>query len=165
MRIAFDTGGTFTDCVYLRGGRIEILKVPSTPRKPSEAIAHALDRIRESRARSGRSRTRLRHHGWHERASPAKRRARRPGHDRGLRRRPRNWPASPPATLQSAVREARSRSFRGRGASACAKGWIPMAASCFRRPRGGQANRARRCPQRGGVRRRLLALFLCESGP
>ena len=50
MRIAFDTGGTFTDCVFLRGGRLEILKVPSTPRKPSEAIAHALDRIRESRA-------------------------------------------------------------------------------------------------------------------
>ncbi len=50
MRIAIDTGGTFTDCVYLRGGRLEILKVPSTPRKPSEAIAHALDRIRESGA-------------------------------------------------------------------------------------------------------------------
>ena len=48
MRIAFDTGGTFTDCVFLRGGRLEIRKVPSTPRKPSEAIAHALDRIRES---------------------------------------------------------------------------------------------------------------------
>ncbi len=45
MRIAFDTGGTFTDCVYLRGGRLEILKVPSTPRKPSDAIAHALDQI------------------------------------------------------------------------------------------------------------------------
>ncbi|MGH9681882.1 MAG: hypothetical protein ACRD4Y_18200 [Candidatus Acidiferrales bacterium] len=27
MRIALDTGGTFTDCIYLRGGRIEILKV------------------------------------------------------------------------------------------------------------------------------------------
>lgn len=45
MRIAFDTGGTFTDCVYLRQGRLEILKLPSTPRKPSDAIAHALDRI------------------------------------------------------------------------------------------------------------------------
>jgi len=45
MRIAFDTGGTFTDCVYLRGGRLEILKVPSTPRKPSDAIAHALEQI------------------------------------------------------------------------------------------------------------------------
>src|SRR5579864_2424382 len=53
MRIAFDTGGTFTDCVFLRGGRIEILKVPSTPRKPSDAIAHALDRIRELFADSG----------------------------------------------------------------------------------------------------------------
>src|ERR1700680_3910962 len=49
MRIAFDTGGTFTDCVFLRGGRLEILKLPSTPRKPSEAICYALDRIRESR--------------------------------------------------------------------------------------------------------------------
>jgi N-methylhydantoinase A len=45
MRIAFDTGGTFTDCVYVRDGRLEILKVPSTPRKPSEAIAHALSQI------------------------------------------------------------------------------------------------------------------------
>src|SRR5579862_1133678 len=45
MRIAFDTGGTFTDCVYLRSGRLEILKVPSTPRKPSDAIAQALDQI------------------------------------------------------------------------------------------------------------------------
>ncbi len=50
MRIAIDTGGTFTDCVFLRAGRLEILKVPSTPGKPSEAIAHALDRIRESGA-------------------------------------------------------------------------------------------------------------------
>jgi N-methylhydantoinase A len=48
MRVAFDTGGTFTDCVFLRGGRLEILKVPSIPRKPSEAIGHALDRMRES---------------------------------------------------------------------------------------------------------------------
>ena len=50
MRIAIDTGGTFTDCVFLRGGRLEILKVPSTPPKPSEAIGHALTRISESGA-------------------------------------------------------------------------------------------------------------------
>jgi N-methylhydantoinase A len=50
MRIAFDTGGTFTDCVYLRNGRLEILKVPSTPRKPSDAIAEALARISETDA-------------------------------------------------------------------------------------------------------------------
>lgn len=46
MRIAIDTGGTFTDCVYLRDGRLEILKVSSTPANPSDAIAHALDQIR-----------------------------------------------------------------------------------------------------------------------
>jgi N-methylhydantoinase A len=45
MRIAFDTGGTFTDCVFVRNGRLEILKVPSTPEKPSEAIQNALDHI------------------------------------------------------------------------------------------------------------------------
>jgi N-methylhydantoinase A len=48
MRIALDTGGTFTDCIYVRNGRLEILKVSSTPRKPSEAIAQALGRIRKS---------------------------------------------------------------------------------------------------------------------
>ena len=42
MRIAIDTGGTFTDCVYAHNGRIEILKVPSTPHNPAEAIASAL---------------------------------------------------------------------------------------------------------------------------
>src|ERR1700719_2617117 len=48
MRIAFDTGGTFTDCVFARNGRLQILKVSSTPRKRSEAIAQALGRIYES---------------------------------------------------------------------------------------------------------------------
>lgn len=48
MRIAFDTGGTFTDCIYLRNGHLEILKVSSTPQKPADAIAHALDAIRQS---------------------------------------------------------------------------------------------------------------------
>ncbi len=45
MRIAIDTGGTFTDCVFLRDGVVEILKVPSTPRRPAEAIGQALERI------------------------------------------------------------------------------------------------------------------------
>ena len=45
MRIAFDTGGTFTDCVYLRDRRIEILKIPSNPRNPAEAISNALAQI------------------------------------------------------------------------------------------------------------------------
>ncbi len=45
MRIAFDTGGTFTDCVFLRGGRLEILKVPSTPSRPADAILLAAEKI------------------------------------------------------------------------------------------------------------------------
>jgi len=45
MRVALDTGGTFTDCVFLRGGRLEILKIPSTPRNPADAIRIALGQI------------------------------------------------------------------------------------------------------------------------
>jgi N-methylhydantoinase A len=46
MRVAIDTGGTFTDCLFLRGGRIEILKIPSTPGNPAQAIGNALAEIR-----------------------------------------------------------------------------------------------------------------------
>lgn len=46
MRVAIDTGGTFTDCLFLRGGRVEILKIPSTPGNPAKAIANALAEIR-----------------------------------------------------------------------------------------------------------------------
>lgn len=45
MRIAIDTGGTFTDCVFVRDGRLEMVKVFSTPRQPARAIGHALERI------------------------------------------------------------------------------------------------------------------------
>src|SRR5579864_5999403 len=45
MRIAMDTGGTFTDCVFVRDGRLEILKVPSTPDDPARAIMNALEKV------------------------------------------------------------------------------------------------------------------------
>ncbi len=45
MRIAMDTGGTFTDCVYVLDGRLEILKVPSTPNNPARSIVTALDKV------------------------------------------------------------------------------------------------------------------------
>src|SRR5258707_6954765 len=45
MRIAIDTGGTFTDCVFVREGSLEILKLPSIPRNPADAIAIALRKI------------------------------------------------------------------------------------------------------------------------
>jgi N-methylhydantoinase A len=54
MRIAIDTGGTFTDCVFVRDGKLEILKVPSTPRQPARAIGEALHRILTAGSREPR---------------------------------------------------------------------------------------------------------------
>ena len=45
MRVAIDTGGTFTDSFFIRDGRMEILKIPSTPGNPAKAIADALEKI------------------------------------------------------------------------------------------------------------------------
>ncbi len=42
---AIDTGGTFTDCVWLEGGRLGLLKVFSTPADASEAIARAFEKM------------------------------------------------------------------------------------------------------------------------
>jgi N-methylhydantoinase A len=54
MRIAIDTGGTFTDCAFVAGGRLEILKVPSTPGEPARAINEVLGKVlQRMSARSG----------------------------------------------------------------------------------------------------------------
>src|ERR1700722_5774294 len=45
LRIAVDTGGTFTDCVWMDRGRLRMLKVFSTPQDPSRAIVDALRKI------------------------------------------------------------------------------------------------------------------------
>src|SRR5207248_9502352 len=45
MRIAIDTGGTFTDCVYLKDGVPAILKVPSTPDDPARSVLEAIQQI------------------------------------------------------------------------------------------------------------------------
>jgi N-methylhydantoinase A len=45
LRIAIDTGGTFTDCVWVEGGVLKTLKIFSTPEDPSRAIAEALRTI------------------------------------------------------------------------------------------------------------------------
>ncbi|MFZ0334543.1 MAG: hydantoinase/oxoprolinase family protein, partial [Candidatus Acidiferrales bacterium] len=45
MRIAIDTGGTFTDCVFVRSGELRILKMPSTPGNPARAIEDAVSKI------------------------------------------------------------------------------------------------------------------------
>ncbi len=45
MRIAIDTGGTFTDCVYSGANGLEIQKLPSTPADPGEALLRAVSQI------------------------------------------------------------------------------------------------------------------------
>src|ERR1700692_4094819 len=45
LRVAIDTGGTFTDCVCVEAGRLRMLKVFSTPADPSQAIVEALHKI------------------------------------------------------------------------------------------------------------------------
>lgn len=45
VRIAIDTGGTFTDCVWVEDGRLKILKVFSTKQDPSQSIAEAVQEI------------------------------------------------------------------------------------------------------------------------
>jgi len=45
LRIAIDSGGTFTDCVWLQDSTLQILKVFSTPADPSKSIADAVSKI------------------------------------------------------------------------------------------------------------------------
>lgn len=45
IRIGVDTGGTFTDFVFVKDGQIQLFKVPSTPEDPSLAIKQGLARI------------------------------------------------------------------------------------------------------------------------
>ncbi|HJX84365.1 MAG TPA: hydantoinase/oxoprolinase family protein [Candidatus Angelobacter sp.] len=45
LRIAIDSGGTFTDCVWLERATLRILKVFSTPADPSQAISEAVHKI------------------------------------------------------------------------------------------------------------------------
>jgi N-methylhydantoinase A len=46
LRVAIDTGGTFTDCVYLSAGQLRVLKLFSTPANPSLAVLEALAQVR-----------------------------------------------------------------------------------------------------------------------
>ena len=45
LRVAVDTGGTFTDCVWVERGRLRMSKVFSTPADPSQAIMQAVAAI------------------------------------------------------------------------------------------------------------------------
>jgi N-methylhydantoinase A len=45
MRIAIDTGGTFTDCVYLENDTLAVLKVLSAPHDPADSVLKAIRQI------------------------------------------------------------------------------------------------------------------------
>jgi N-methylhydantoinase A len=45
LRAAIDTGGTFSDCVYLDQGDLRVLKLFSTPADPAQAVLAALRQI------------------------------------------------------------------------------------------------------------------------
>jgi N-methylhydantoinase A len=45
LRVAIDTGGTFTDCVYLSSGQLRVLKIFSTPADPTRAVLEVLTRV------------------------------------------------------------------------------------------------------------------------
>lgn len=45
MRIAIDSGGTFTDCVYLLNGEVHVLKLFSTPADPGSAVLSAVQQV------------------------------------------------------------------------------------------------------------------------
>ncbi len=53
MRIAIDSGGTFTDCLFVHENKLHIIKVASRPGAPAEAIADAVQRaLAQSRHQS-----------------------------------------------------------------------------------------------------------------
>ncbi|GAC1364918.1 MAG: hydantoinase/oxoprolinase family protein [Acidobacteriaceae bacterium] len=45
MRIAVDSGGTFTDCVYLKDGAVHVLKLFSTPQDPGQAVLDSVVQV------------------------------------------------------------------------------------------------------------------------
>lgn len=45
MRIAIDSGGTFTDCVYMDKAQVKVLKLFSTPQRPDQAVLDAVLKV------------------------------------------------------------------------------------------------------------------------
>src|SRR5262249_14555986 len=48
LRIGIDTGGTFTDFIVIRDGKVEMFKELSTPHSPEEAIMKGISRVGEA---------------------------------------------------------------------------------------------------------------------
>lgn len=45
MRIGVDTGGTFTDFIFEKGDTWGVVKIPSTPENPADAVIEGIERI------------------------------------------------------------------------------------------------------------------------
>lgn len=45
LRIGIDTGGTFTDCVFAREGKVHVVKLPSTTQNPAMAVLSGIEQI------------------------------------------------------------------------------------------------------------------------
>src|SRR5215469_5328175 len=50
-RIGVDTGGTFTDFIVVRDGKVEMFKELSTPRQPEDALMKGIGRLEASSIR------------------------------------------------------------------------------------------------------------------
>ncbi len=48
LRVGIDTGGTFTDFIFYQDGEIHIMKIPSTPKNPAEAVLSGLNQWKGS---------------------------------------------------------------------------------------------------------------------
>jgi N-methylhydantoinase A len=64
MRIAIDTGGTFTDCVYAKDHALAVLKVLSTPDDPAKSVLEAIRLILEAQAGKALSDSAKTGHNW-----------------------------------------------------------------------------------------------------
>jgi len=53
VRVAIDTGGTFTDCVTLADGRLSVFKLFSTPTDPSLAVLEGIRKLLDAAASHG----------------------------------------------------------------------------------------------------------------
>ena len=105
LRVAIDTGGTFTDCVWIDdANRLRMLKVFSTPADPSQSHRRSSPQNQSRR----RVRHPARHHSRYQHSARTQGRPHRPGDDRWLRRRHRNRTPGPPQALRFFLRPHRT---------------------------------------------------------
>ena len=100
LRVAIDTGGTFTDCVWIEQGKLRMTKVFSTPADPRKRLHEALSRNQASAGTMS--------FAWddrrHQHAAATQGRESSVCHHGWLRRHYRDRPPEPAETLRPHVR-------------------------------------------------------------